>query len=111
MNKINSYRKDKSPKASTGKSPKPSPSTPHQKEITPFCQLFRELKSQEEKDILFEQVEPLRDEYHDDLCLSILAYLKFGIPRVFDNQLMQVIYEAYRELLDKNRKGITSHNK
>ena len=111
MNKINSYRKDKSPKPSTGKSPKPSPSTPHQKEITPFCQLFRELKSQEEKDILFEQVEPLRDEYRDDLCLSILAYLKFGIPRVFDNQLMQVIYEAYRELLDKNRKGITSHNK
>lgn len=88
---------------------KPSTINHKPKKITPFCQLFRELKSQEEKDILFEQIEPLRDEYRDDLCLSILAYLKFGIPRVFDNQLMQVIYEAYRELLDKNRKSNLSN--
>ena len=79
------------------------------KKVTPFCQLFRELKTQAEKDILYEQIEPLRDEYRDDLCLSILAYIKFGIPRKFENQLMQVIYEAYRELLDKNRKSNLSN--
>lgn len=75
-----------------------------QKKVTPFCQLFRELKTQQEKDILYESVEPLRDDYRDDLCLSILAYVKFGVPRKFDNPLMQVIYQSYIELLDKGRK-------
>lgn len=76
------------------------------KKISPFRQLFRELKTQQEKDILYESIEPLRDEFRDDFCLSVLAYIKFGIPRTFDNQLMQVIYQSYIEMLDSTRKFI-----
>lgn len=69
------------------------------KKSTPFQQLSRELTNKEEQVILVETLMPLKEDYRDDFCLSVLAYIKFGVPRKFDNHMMQVIYHAFIELL------------
>lgn len=85
---------------------KPSVAKKGVKKVTPFQQLQRELHNPEELTILVENLMPLQQEYRDDLCLSILAYIKFKVPRQFDNRLIQVIYQAYIDMLDENRKTL-----
>ena len=49
------------------------------KKVTPFIQLFRLLQTDEQKTILYETIEPLKDDYRDDFCLACVAYIRFGI--------------------------------
>lgn len=70
------------------------------KRTSPFNQLVRLLQTQEQKEILVETLEPLKPEYRDDLCLAFVAYIRFGIRRPFDNNLMTVLFISYCEVLD-----------
>lgn len=70
------------------------------KKVTPFIQLFRLLQTDEQKTILYETIEPLKDDYRDDFCLSCVAYIRFGIRRHFENRLMNVLFASYCEVLD-----------
>lgn len=70
------------------------------KKVTPFVQLIRLLQTDEQKTILYETVEPLKDEYRDDFCLSCVAYIRFGIRRHFASRLMNVLFASYCEVLD-----------
>ena len=49
------------------------------KKVTPFIQLFRHLQTDEQKAILCETIEPLKDDYRDDFCLACVAYIRLGI--------------------------------
>lgn len=70
------------------------------KRTSPFSQLFKMLQTQEQKDILFETLEPLKEEYRDDFCLACVAYIRFGIRRYFPNKMMQVLFLSYCDVLD-----------
>ena len=70
------------------------------KKVTPFIQLFRLLQTDEQKAILCETIEPLKDDYRDDFCLTCVAYIRFGIRRHFENRLMNVLFASYCEVLD-----------
>ena len=70
------------------------------KKVTPFIQLFRLLQTDEQKAILYETIEPLKDDYRDDFCLACVAYIRFGIRRHFENHLMNVLFASYCEVLD-----------
>lgn len=70
------------------------------KRISPFSQLFKLLQTQDQKDILFETLEPLKNEFRDDFCLACVAYIRFGIRRYFPNKMMQVLFLSYCEVLD-----------
>ena len=67
---------------------------------TPFSQLFKLLQTQEQKDILIESLQPLLPAYRDDLCLAIIAYIRFGIRRPYTNKFMWALFESYCYLLD-----------
>lgn len=95
--------KNQNSKGRQGNSLNPNSPNPKPSNVTPFQQLQRELHNPEELTILVENLMPLQQEYRDDLCLSILAYIKFKVPRQFDNRLIQVIYQAYIDMLDENR--------
>ena len=70
------------------------------KKVTPFIQLFRLLQTDEQKAILYETIEPLKDDYRDDFCLTCVTYIRFGIRRHFENRLMNVLFTSYCEVLD-----------
>lgn len=70
------------------------------KRISPFSLLIKMLQTQEQKDILFETLEPLKEEYRYDFCLACVAYIRFGIRRYFPNKMMQVLFLSYCEVLD-----------
>lgn len=64
------------------------------KQLTPFQQLQLEVASPEQLAFIVEALLPLKDEYRDDLCLSLVAYMRFRIPREFGNRLIQSIYDT-----------------
>ena len=70
------------------------------KKVTPHIQLIRLLQTDEQKAILYETIEPLKDDYSDDFCLACVAYIRFGIRRHFENRLMNVLFASYCEVLD-----------
>ena len=70
------------------------------KKITPEQQAMNLLDATE-KSILLQNLEPLNEQSKEDLCLAIVAYCRFRIHRTFPNQLLQVIYQSFIELIDK----------
>lgn len=69
------------------------------KTITPYAQLTKLLQTREQVTILYETLEPLKEEYKEDFCIACIAYIKFGIRRPFENRVMQVLFASYCELL------------
>jgi len=68
--------------------------------VSPFVQLLRLLQTDEQKVILIETIQPLKADYRDDFCLSCVAYIRFGIRRVFENRLMHILFTTYCCVLD-----------
>ena len=77
------------------------------KKTTPFIQAMKMLKTKHQRMILLQNCFPLKDSYIDDFCLAIVAYLKWGINREFDNMLMQTLFDAFRDMLIRDSK--TNH--
>lgn len=69
------------------------------KTITPYAQLTKLLQTREQVTILYETLEPLKEEYKEDFCIACITYIKFGIRRPFENRVMQVLFASYCELL------------
>ena len=71
------------------------------KKVTPFVQLNRLLQTDMQKNILYDLIEPLNDEYRDDFCLACIAYIRFGIRHHYRNTLINVLFTHYCEVLDR----------
>jgi len=72
------------------------------KKITPIQQAMNLLDCTEQS-ILRENLEVLNPQAQEDLCLALVAYKRFRIPRTFPNNLLQVIYTSFVELLNKRQ--------
>lgn len=69
------------------------------KHVSPLDQALGCLKQDTHKHILVQNLEPLNTQSREDLCLAIVAYVRFGMKRPFANPLMQVIFQSFIELL------------
>lgn len=69
--------------------------------ITPLDQCLSELQTEAQKHLLMQNLEPLNEQSREDLCLAIVAYIRFGIKRPFGNPLMHVIFTSYIEVIDR----------
>lgn len=69
------------------------------KRITPLDQALGTLKTDAQKHILMQNLDPLNAQAREDLCLAIVAYQRFKIKRPFSNPLLHVIFTSFIEIL------------
>lgn len=74
--------------------------------ISPVEQAVKCLDDSEAARQLRIALEPLRDEFREDFCLGVVAYLRIGVRRRFTNDVMNVMLEAYCDMLDET--GLTN---
>lgn len=68
---------------------------------TPQNQLLKLLQTHEQIHVLHEMQEVLNDQSQEDLCIAAIAYIKFGIRRSFDNNVLWALFSSYCDLLDR----------
>lgn len=68
---------------------------------TPHQQLAPMLQTMEQKVLLGETLAILSRQYQDDFCIACIAYIRFGIKRQFTNNLMNVLFLSYCDVLDR----------
>lgn len=71
------------------------------KHKTPHQQLSPMLQTIEQKVLLGETLAILNRQYQDDFCIACIAYIRFGIKRQFTNNLMNVLFLSYCDVLDR----------
>lgn len=69
------------------------------KKISPLDQALGTLKTDDQKHILMQNLDPLNAQAREDLCLAIVAYQRFKIKRPFCNPLLHVIFTSFIEIL------------
>lgn len=71
------------------------------KKATPKTQLLKLLQTREQIHVLHETLEVLNDQSQEDFCIACIAYIKYGIRRPFDNNVLWVLFTSYCDLLDR----------
>lgn len=71
------------------------------KKTTPKAQLIKLLQTREQIHVLHETLEVLNDQCQEDFCIAAIAYIKFGVRRPFDNNVLRVLFTSYCDLLDR----------
>lgn len=66
-----------------------------------YNQLINDLRTEKQKTILTQTLEPLNEQAREDFCLATVAYLRLGIRRSFSNPVMQVLFSTYCDMLRK----------
>lgn len=77
--------------------------TKNKQKLNPAQQLAAENLTDEEIRFLAEMIAPLKKEYHDAVCLSILAYIRFKMPCILINRFCIIIVCSFCELYNKHR--------
>lgn len=70
------------------------------KKTTPQIQLLKLLQTYEQVHVLHETMEVLNNQSQEDFCIASIAYIKYGIRRPFDNQVLSTFFNAYCNVLD-----------
>lgn len=73
------------------------------KKATPKDQLIGLLQTQEEVEALILWLEPLIPPCRDDLCLGVVAWMRFRIRRPYPNPLLQMAFDSFVQIVEKNR--------
>lgn len=71
------------------------------KKTTPKTQLLKLLQTRDQIHVLHEKLEVLNDQSQEDFCIACIAYIKYGIRRPFDNNVLWVLFTSYCDLLDR----------
>lgn len=71
-----------------------------QNKITPQQQLWKLTTAMQHK-FLRETLCCLRPDKQEDLCIALVAYIRFGIVREFENIFMMVLFEGLRSAIDE----------
>lgn len=71
------------------------------KRTTPPTQLIKLLQTREQIHVLQETLEVLNDQSQEDFCIAAIAYIKFGIRRPFDNNVLWAFFSSFCDLLDQ----------
>ena len=79
------------------------------KKVTPKDQLVDLLWTHEEVEALILWLEPLIPPCRDDLCLAVVAWLRFRIRRPFQNPVMLMAFESLIALINQNRSTLKNH--
>ena len=90
----------KTSKPTDGKSKRPSSSATRKVRRSPQEQLLSLLQTNLQKEILLDNIAPMKKNYSDDFCIACIAYIRYGIKFSFANKTMQVLFVSYCELLD-----------
>lgn len=70
------------------------------KKTTPKTQLLKLLQTRDQIHVLHETLEVLNYQSQEDFCIAAIAYIKYGIRRPFDNNVLWVLFTSYCDLLD-----------
>ena len=87
-------------KATDGKSKRPSSSATRKVRRSPQEQLLSLLQTNLQKEILLDNIAPMKKSYSDDFCIACIAYIRYGIKFSFANKTMQILFVSYCDLLD-----------
>lgn len=71
--------------------------------VTPYQQLLPLLATSQQHQALSTLADILQPQYFDDLCLAIIAYIRFGIRRPFHNKAMYAILDAFIQSFTSNK--------
>lgn len=69
--------------------------------ISPQQQLWNETSHIEQQQLML-MLRPFKNQYQQDLCYGLVAWLRFGINRPFENPVMQMAYEKCLGIVDHN---------
>ena len=90
----------KASKAADGESKRPSSSATRKVRRSPEEQLLSLLQTNLQKEILLDNIAPMKKSYSDDFCIACIAYIRYGIKFSFANKTMQILFVSYCDLLD-----------
>ena len=71
------------------------------KKTTPQTQLLKLLQTRDHIRVLHETLEVLNKQSQEDFCIACIAYIKYGIRRPFENNVLWVLFTSYCDLLDR----------
>lgn len=74
------------------------------KRKTPFQQLMP-LLTASQKSVITQALVHLKVDDAEDLCLSLVAYIRFGLRRKYDSMFIDVLYQSFIDLIDHPNLG------
>lgn len=69
------------------------------KRKTPYQQLMP-LLTASQKSIITQALVHLKVDVAEDLCISLVAYIRFGLRRKYDAMFIDVLYQSFIDLID-----------
>ena len=64
------------------------------KRVTPQQQVWKHLRTDDQRSFFAKQLRHLKPRTQEDLCYGILAYIRWGVTRPYDDRFVNTIYQS-----------------
>lgn len=74
------------------------------KRVSPQQQVWQHLRTDEQRAVIAQNLRHLKSREQEDLCYGIIAFLRWGIERPFEDQWLNRLYQSLLLYLKTERK-------